>query len=336
MPEITLSICIPTFNFGNVIGETLSGIVEQLVDGVEVVVLDGASTDDTAAVVRSIQDSGANIRYHRLAERGGIDRDMARVVDLAFGTYCWLFSGDDLMRVGGLDRVLDVIKSGHDIYLCKHTMCTFEMKVLSERAVLDSPVEAQFDLANDAERDRYFAMARTSEAFFSFMGSIIVKRSKWSAVQLNDAFIGSCWAHVARMFELMPTGLRLRYLPEALLDRRGDNDSFADRGVVNRYRIAIDGYHRLADVFLRSNSECAYHVRRVIRKEFGLRMFLHAKLRCWQDPQREDRKLLMALIKKTYCDVPLVGFVLAFTCSVVPAGLYFELREAYRWLRRHA
>ena len=80
-----LSICIPTFNFGEFIGETLESILPQVVDGVEVVILDGGSTDDTTAVVRSFQDRYPELRYVRRDERGGIDRDMARNVDLARG-----------------------------------------------------------------------------------------------------------------------------------------------------------------------------------------------------------------------------------------------------------
>src|SRR5580658_6364649 len=78
-----LSICIPTYNFGAFIGETLESIAAQLQDGVEVVVLDGGSTDETAEVVGAFAQRHPQIRYHRQPERGGIDRDMARTVALA-------------------------------------------------------------------------------------------------------------------------------------------------------------------------------------------------------------------------------------------------------------
>ena len=68
---VRLSICIPTYNFGAFIGDTLASIVPQLVDGTEVVVLDGGSTDDTAEVVESFQRRCPAVRYHRQRERGG-------------------------------------------------------------------------------------------------------------------------------------------------------------------------------------------------------------------------------------------------------------------------
>ncbi len=94
---IKLSICIPTYNFADFIGETLQSIADQLDDRVEVVVVDGASTDNTGDVVRTFTNTYPNIRYHLLEEKGGIDVDMARSVELARGEFCWLFSSDDVM-----------------------------------------------------------------------------------------------------------------------------------------------------------------------------------------------------------------------------------------------
>ena len=55
MDDIRLSICIPTYNFGEFIGATLQSIIKQATDEVEIVVVDGASTDNTAEVVRAFQ-----------------------------------------------------------------------------------------------------------------------------------------------------------------------------------------------------------------------------------------------------------------------------------------
>ena len=98
MDRICLSICMPTYNFGKVIGATLENITSQMTGSVEIVIVDGASTDNTAEVVRGFQERFPNIIYHRLQRRGGIDQDMAKSVELARGEYCWLFSSDDLMK----------------------------------------------------------------------------------------------------------------------------------------------------------------------------------------------------------------------------------------------
>ena len=120
---------MPTYNFGRFIAETLHSILEQ--DGaeeIEVVVLDGASTDNTADIVTGLQKQYPQIKYFRLPVKGGIDRDMAKTVELASGEYCWLFSSDDTMRSGALEFALNEIKQGYDLYLCRHVECTFEMQ----------------------------------------------------------------------------------------------------------------------------------------------------------------------------------------------------------------
>lgn len=116
-----LSISIPTYNFANYLAETLDSIITQdRIKEVEILILDGASTDDTPRLIKQYQCYYPNIKYVRLSERGGIDRDMARAVTHVTGEYCWLFSGDDLMLPGALAKALEHIEGDHDLYLTRH------------------------------------------------------------------------------------------------------------------------------------------------------------------------------------------------------------------------
>src|SRR3954452_5004357 len=110
-----LSIPIPVYNFAEFLPETLDSIFSQEgADQVEILVVDGASTDNTADLMQRLCEDHSNLRYHRLPEKGGIDRDMAKCVELAESEYCWLFSGDDIMSPGALRAVLTEVESGHD------------------------------------------------------------------------------------------------------------------------------------------------------------------------------------------------------------------------------
>ena len=303
MDSLKLSLCIPTYNFGRFIAETLHSILEQDgADEIEVVVVDGASTDNTTDVVTGLQNQYPQIKYFRLPAKGGIDRDMAKSVELATGEYCWLFSSDDTMRRGALEMALDEIKQGYDLYLCKHTECTFDMHFITEWPILQLNSEGVFDLANPQERAEYASLAMTSEAFFSFMGGLIVKKSKWDSVPLNEAFVGSCWAHAARLFEIMPDGLTVKYVDRAYLNRRSSNDSFSDKGVINRHRIGIEGYNQIADVFFGHNSAEAFHIRRVLKYEHPLDLFIRGLNLCKEKPETESKALLDSLIHRLYCD----------------------------------
>jgi abequosyltransferase len=271
-----LSICIPTYNFGAFIGETLESILPQLRDGVEVVVLDGGSTDDTEAVMRSFEQP--SVRYHRQEERGGIDRDMARTVELAQGEYCWLFCADDVMQPGAVQHVLERLETGADLYLCGLTLCTLEMVPFKKHPIARIAADEEFDLSSAVDRKRYFCRAQTTTAFFSFAGSLIIKKASWDAVGQDERFVGSLWAHVARILQMIPRGLRLHFIPARLLHKRTGNDSFMDRGIGERYARAIDGYHRLACTFFEPDSLEARHIRRVVTNEFPPWVLLAAKL----------------------------------------------------------
>jgi len=298
---IKLSICIPTYNFGDFIGATLDSVLQQVADGVEVVILDGGSTDQTPAVVCALQERFPALRYHRREERGGIDRDMARTVELARGEYCWLFSADDLMKPGAIPQVLEQVESGLDIYLCGLTLCTCDMRPLKDHPILDVPSDTSFDLGQDDDRRTYFERALTTTAFFSFLGSVIFKKARWDAIPLDEEFVGSCWAHVARIFRMLPFGLRVKYLASAYLWKRCDNDSFMDAGLIRRFAITIDGYDRLARSFFAEDSLEAHHIRRVVAAEFPPYVLAYAKLTSG-GATPEDRLLLARLVETVYAE----------------------------------
>ena len=110
--------------------------MSQATDEVEIVVLDGGSTDNTAEVVEGFRSAFPRLRYYRQDFKGGIDRDMAKSVELARGEYCWLFSSDDVMAEGALDRILRKIRSRMDLYLCGFTKCTIDMKPVAKHPIL--------------------------------------------------------------------------------------------------------------------------------------------------------------------------------------------------------
>jgi abequosyltransferase len=327
-----LSICIPTYNFGPFIGATLQSVLSQVEEGVEVVVLDGGSTDDTTKVVESFQERYPCLRYERRDERGGIDRDIARNVDLARGEYCWLFCADDVMKPGAMKRMLEHLNSGCDVYLCGLTLCTLDMEPLGDHRVSRIKTESQFDLSDTGERTVYFKHALTTTAFFSFAGSLAFKKSRWDEIGLDEEFVGSLWAHVARFFQMIPAGLRLHYIPTAYLFKRSDNDSFMDKGIVHRYAIAIDGYHRLADACFPRGSREARDVRRVVSNEFPPWFMLDLKFKS-QRERPEDLPTVDRLAAKTYGDRTLRNLVYRTLYDHTPRAAFRTARATFRAAR---
>lgn len=327
-----LSICIPTYNFGAYIGETLESVLPQVVDGVEVVVLDGGSTDDTTQVVESFQRRFPALRYHRLGARGGIDRDIDRMVALARGEYCWLFCADDVMKQDAIRRMLEHIESGCDVYVCGLTLCTLDMRPIADHRVSSIKTDAEFDLGLERDRQIYFRSAQTTTAFFSFAGSLIFKKSRWDAVGLDEEYVGSLWAHVARIFQMIPEGLRLGYIATSYLYKRNDNDSFLDRGQAHRYAIAIDGYHRLACACFPADSVEARNIRRVVTTEFPPYVLLALKLVSRRE-RPQDLPIVDRLAAAAYSDPSLRNWAFRVMYERTPLMAFAMFRAAMRTAR---
>lgn len=329
-----LSICMPTYNFGAFIGETLASIAPQLTPDIEVVVLDGGSLDSTSQVVSPYLRDYPAISYEKQLFRGGIDRDMARSIEIARGDYVWLFSSDDVMHAGALSRALLEIRGGLDLYLCGLTQCDRQMRILHEHPVSFARWSSVYQLADPAARERYFALARTTTAFFSFMGSLIVRRAKWQEGRLEEAYVGSCWAHVARLLRLAREGLSVKYLGESFQLKRGGNDSFMDKGEIHRFGIAIDGFHRVAaDVFGERSKE-AWHIRRAVANEYPLKLMFYTRARYADQRATADVAEIDRLVTKAFGDPSFRNLLRRLGYSSVARGLFKAARMTIRLLRR--
>ncbi len=334
MDAIRLSVCIPVYNFGAFIGATLDTIVRQLPENVEIVILDGASTDATPEIVAGYQARFPRIRYERADRRGGIDRDIAKAVALARGDYCWLFSGDDLMREGAVDRVLRELDSGCDVYLLEAMLCRFDMTPMRVHRLLAISSPRTFQLDDPAERLEYCRLALNTAAFFSYCSSLVFSRSRWDATEVDESFYGSHFCPAARILAMLPRGLTVRYLPGPFLDNRAGVDSFNTKGMTHRYGIAIDSYHRIADWYFGHDSREAYHIRRSIRPEQPWYGWLSAKVDAARSGDKEQIALFNHLLRKQYSDPSVATWAAHAVCRYSPASVLIAARAGVYAARR--
>lgn len=277
MDKIKISICMPTRNRANFIGEALESIISQADDTVEIVVVDGASTDNTALVVRKFQQRFKNLAYYRQEENGGVDRDMAKALELARGQYCWLFSDDDLIKPLGLQRILEEIKSGYEIYLCNITACNLFLKPYKEMFWLSRDVpDRVFNLHDNNELITYLNKANSIGALFSYWSSIIVRRQEWITSGFDSDFDGSAYALAASLFSFFGRRCRLKYIRDSQVYWRNDNTSFQNEGgLVKRFLLDFNGYLKLADKYLTADSKLRGAFLRVMRREHPWYTIIH-------------------------------------------------------------
>jgi len=193
--DIILTVCIATYNRASFIKETIESITGQLEDGVEILVVDGASPDNTAEVVKALAEDCASLRYVRLEKKGGVDQDYDRSVELAHGKYCWLFTDDDILKPGAVKAVLRAIAEGYSAIVANAEVCNVDLSaVLGARRV---PLLTNRDYADDAAgREQFF---RDTGNYLSFIGGLIVERQQWLS-QERARYHGTSFAHVGVLF----------------------------------------------------------------------------------------------------------------------------------------
>lgn len=195
----TLSICIPTLNRGPFIGETLNSIVRQLTEGVEVVIVDGGSTDETEQVVRGYIDRFERIRYLKRGvgsaapSNEGFDRDCDFAVELAQGLYCWLMTDDDLLAEGAVAEVLTRVAEGHDLLIACTKVCNVDLS----NTLVPSLPEIRSDKRYDRSDWTSFAMEVGPQ--LTFVGRVIIKRAVWQARE-RARYFGSGFVHAGVIF----------------------------------------------------------------------------------------------------------------------------------------
>jgi abequosyltransferase len=272
---------MPTYNYGRYIATALESIRSQADDRIEVLVLDGGSTDETQQLVRSMAERWPGLRYVRQDERGGIDADLASSVALARGEYCWLLSADDALQPGAVRLLLQEFEAGYEILLCNRMWCDGELSPLGAHAWLKRDSDASFDFADQSQALAYFSAAQSLGALFSFMSCIGFKRATWMRTQPPAAI--ACYTHVGRLFRMAREGAKMRYIAAPLVLCRGGIDSFRAGGLAGRLLIDLRGYRQLAEALFPDDPATTGAFLAVMRREHPLRRWFNARL---QTPDR--------------------------------------------------
>lgn len=65
MENLKISIIIPTYNVGNYVEECLQSVLEQKMDGIEIVCVDDFSSDDTLEILKRYEREYKEIKVIR-------------------------------------------------------------------------------------------------------------------------------------------------------------------------------------------------------------------------------------------------------------------------------
>jgi len=91
-----VSVVMPAFNAGQYIGASIQSILLQSYSNFELIIMDDASTDNTAAVVSDIAINDGRVHLYRNKENLGIAGNRNKGASLAIGKYLAWQDADDI------------------------------------------------------------------------------------------------------------------------------------------------------------------------------------------------------------------------------------------------
>ncbi len=98
----TVSVILPTYNRSDSLPASISSVLDQTFEDLELIVVDDASSEDIESVVKAMNDP--RLRYLRQAQNGGAAAARNAGLAIATGRYIAFQDSDDLWLPGKLER----------------------------------------------------------------------------------------------------------------------------------------------------------------------------------------------------------------------------------------
>ena len=105
-----LSVITPTYNAAKYVAACINSVRDQQCSSVEHIVVDGASQDGTAEVVRARASKLGYLKFLSEPDRGQSDA-MNKGLRISKGEYVSFLNVDDFYEAGALNRVIEIIRS---------------------------------------------------------------------------------------------------------------------------------------------------------------------------------------------------------------------------------
>lgn len=120
-----VSICIPVYNSGQYIDETLESLINQTYKNIEIIVSDNASTDNTKKIILDKQSIDSRISYFRNYENIGYVNNIKNAVSKAKGDFIAIFHSDDIYENTIIRKEMDQLLKNENIGAVFSILATF-------------------------------------------------------------------------------------------------------------------------------------------------------------------------------------------------------------------
>jgi glycosyltransferase involved in cell wall biosynthesis len=144
---VTVSVVVPTYNRADAVQRTVDSVLDQTFEDFEVIVVDDASDDDTAAVIDSYDDSRVVLRSHETNRGGSAARNTG--IGAASGEYIAFLDSDDEWRPRKLERQVETLERRGDEWVAAY--CGVEMVSENDPSPFERLAATYFSRRRDTE-----------------------------------------------------------------------------------------------------------------------------------------------------------------------------------------
>ncbi len=115
----TISVVTPNFNHAACLSQCIGSVADQSWPVLEHVVVDDASTDDSAAVLEKLAESNPHLRVIRSERNQGVSLAVARAIEAAKGDFVIALASDDALPRQSIETFMKVLRNHPDAaYVC--------------------------------------------------------------------------------------------------------------------------------------------------------------------------------------------------------------------------
>jgi glycosyltransferase involved in cell wall biosynthesis len=107
---VRFSVCIPNYNYGKYIGETIQSVLDQTYPYFEIIVIDNASTDNSWDVISKFVKIDGRINAYRNEYNIGFAPNLDRAAQRAKNEFIIMLSSDDTMSKNALEEYNNLLQ----------------------------------------------------------------------------------------------------------------------------------------------------------------------------------------------------------------------------------
>lgn len=218
---MNLSICIATFNRGKFISETLDTILKQSSSDVEVIVVDGASSDNTSEIMARYVLKYPQVKYFRESVNSGVDADFDKSVSYARGEFCWLMTDDDLLLPNAVETVIKSLKGDNDLIIVNSELRSVDLSAIYDYQRLKLDADKEY---RETDGEAFFV---DTASYLSFIGCVVIRRSFWLS-RNRKSYYGTLFVHVGVLFQ-SPAIQNVKVIAQPLITIRYGNAMWTPR-----------------------------------------------------------------------------------------------------------